>query len=378
MIAPMRAVNQISRRSVLGLCGVGVLTVVGACSDDSGSAPDADGASSEGAATAGPSDAPGPAPAPETADAALLVAAFDRSRVLVLRSEAVEEPERLVREALAAHTEQVRVLRAILEDAGITLPPAPELPEPAGDATTTPTSTAAPPDDSAATTARPGDRGDGVRRTETPRQRRAREKEERVARVRAQLDALAAEAAKDVTPEALADLATASPTNLALLTAIAGQRGALAMRLGDGPRWPDLAGPTGQVAVDLLEAFRPAVYGFEVLAARTAGAHREQYEGALVPLRRLTRSLTELAGDDAPPAPLGYGLPDDLDSPRGRTRLAEDLLAVLFPAVMSAADDHTGDPEAVAGTVRLIAEVGALGRAWDLAVTGFPGMDVPE
>lgn len=380
MIASMRAVNQISRRSVLGLCGVGMLTVVGACSDDSGSTPAPEMEPTGNRATAGPSDPP--APEPDVEDATLLLAAFARARVMVLRTEAVEDHEGVAGEALTAHTEQVRVLQGILEDSGIALPPEPELPAEStgdgGDATAAP-SRSSTPDDSAATS-RPstaGDTGDGAERTESAKERREREKQERADRVRAQLTALAAEAVQDVTPEALAELATASPTNLPLLTAIAGQRGGLAMRLGAGPDWPELTGPTGQVAADVLEAFRPAVYGFEVLAARSSGDYRAKYERPLGPLRRLSRSLTELAGETATPAPLGYGLPDDLASPRGRTRLAEDLLAVLYPTIMAAAGEHTDDPDAVSGTVRLIAEVAALGRPWELELPGFPGMDLP-
>lgn len=379
MIATMRAVNQISRRSVLGLCGVGVLTLVGACTEDTGSTQDPDGGASGTGPTANPSDPP--APLPDVPDAALLTAALDRARVMVLRAEAVEDQDGIAGEALTAHTEQVRVLEGILEDAGIPLPPEPELPaETPGDdagATTTQTPPAAPDDAASTSGGADGEAGDGVTRTESAKERREREEQERAARVETQLQALADEALQDVTPEALAEVSTASSANLALLTAIAGQRGGLAMRLRSGPDWPELAGPTGEAAAAVLEAFRPAIYGFEVLAARSSGDYRTKYERPLGPLRRLTRSLTELAGDAAPPAPLGYGLPDDLDTPQGRTALAEGLLGVMWPTIIGSAGEHTGDPDATAGTVRLIAEVAAFAWPWDVELPGFPGMDAP-
>lgn len=353
MISPMRAAVPISRRSVLGLCGAGALTLLAGCSDESRTEGRID-------RTAGPSDPPVPTTPtgraqPPVPDASALLGALERARLLSAQAAAVTGArggsDRPLAMAVAAHAEQVRVLEDLLEAGGVQVPAAP---------VPTRSATSAPADDSSRTT------GQG------------QEDRVRTRRREAQLADLAAEAAEDVTAPALSQLATVSPANLATLIAVAGQRGGLAMQLGQDPGWGPLVGPTGPAAATILEAFRPAVYAFEVLAARTAGGDRKRYERTLRPLGRLTRALTSLAGSAADPEPLGYGLPDDLTTPQARLALVEELLAVLLPTIMGGSSRLTGDENAVAGTVRLVAEVAHLGHPWGLQLRGFPGMSVPQ
>lgn len=295
-----------------------------------------------GGSTAGPVE-PGPAVVPtDVADVLVLEAALRRSRELVALarrarpggSSTAGPVLRTARETLAT---QADVLRQLLEAADVPVPTE----EPKGGRGGDDASTSGPDDP------RPPARRLG-----------------RVLRT-------------DVARPALEELASVSSANLAMLTSVTAQRGALSTLLGADPRWEPLAGPTGQPAASMLDSFRPAVYAFEVLAARAGGADREAYEATLGELRRVTRMLTELAGSAAPPAPLGYGLPDGLGNPDRRRALAGEMLGALPPAVVRDAGGHTGDVAAVAGTVQVLATSLALGHEWGAPVAAFPGMTLP-
>lgn len=97
----------------------------------------------------------------------------------------------------------------------------------------------------------------------------------------------------------VAEVARSTATNRPMLTSLAAQHAVSAALLGAAVEWPELAGPTGSAAVPVLGATRPAVFGLEVVAARSLGDERERYEAVLGPLRALNRTLTTLAGDAA-------------------------------------------------------------------------------
>lgn len=357
----------ISRRSALAAIGVGFGTLLAAC--DGSSTP------SESTASPGPGRPDEAEVTPSrAADSDILLVALDRARHLAEVSRAITGAEgrhrTLHRETQASLDEQVQVLEDLLRAGDVPVPATP----PPSDATPT---TRGPADtDTATSTARPGDQssstgdqssstGDSSQVTVSPADVAVR-----------QLRDLGRLCLEDVTPEALGELTTVSAANLSVLISIAGQRGATAALLDSAPEWEALTGPIGTPAAVMLGAYRPAVYGFEVLAARARGDERTTYEQVLGSLRQMSRQLTQLAGEAAPPAPLGYGLPDALDDTASRDRLARSLMAALPPTIMGPTAGFTGDLASIAGSVQLLAESVRWGQPWN-PMTGFPGMLAP-
>lgn len=334
---------------------VGTAGVLAGCSDD---APTPESAARPSPTSAlEPLGGPRPTPAPAIPDGTDVTDAADRPALLaaLLTSRELRDRAGMIRgargrrahvleECVRALTQQVDALTRLLQAGGHTVPPDPAA-----------TRSAAP--DDAATTSGTGP-GTSAERSRL-------------------LDELAVAAATAVTPQALDEISSVSRVNLTMLTSVAAQRAAMAAALGTPVRWRPLSGPTGDAAAVLLGAVRPAGYGFQVLAARSRGDERAAYEQTLTMLKAITRELTQLAGNAAPPAPLGYVLPDRLDTPARRSQLAAALFAVLPPTVVAGAHAHTGDGASVAGTARLLAEVVVAGRSWGLTIEGFPGMTVP-
>lgn len=348
-----------SRRSVLGLGLLGATALLAGCSEDP--APDRSGRTD-------PPEAPASPTGPEVPDVAALLAALDRCRELAGRAETVDHPGGGPAARLAAaaggFTEQARVLEEVLT-AGRVAVPSPS----AGPATTTSppdtaTATAAP-DDVVATTSPPDDA------------ERSRQAEARARRAERHVEELVALLAEDLTPSALERLAAVTAENLTMLVSLTAHHGAALSLLGGDPDWPGLPGPAGGAAVALLPGFRAAVYAFEVITARTPAGSRELPETTLRRLRRLATGLEELAGPEAPPPPLGYRLDHDTSTDGGRAALAREVLAALPPTLTARAAEHSGDGAAVAGTVRLLAEVTDLGHRWGLPLDPFPGMTLP-
>lgn len=347
----------ISRRSALATIALGLGAVVAGC--------ESVGSPQDGTAAPGPRrpedpDNPQPTRVPPP-DSAELLLALGRAQHLAETSRAITGAQGWRRTAhqqvQAALDEQVRVLEELLRAGDV---PVPTLSPP----TDTPST------DTASTTASPGDQssatGDASATTASPADRAGN-----------QLTELGRACLEDVTPQALEAISAVSAANLPVLLAIAGQRGATAAVFDTVPDWAELTGPTDATAASLLAAYHPAVYGFEVLAARSGGDEREVYERVLSPLRQVTRRITILAGDAAPPAPLGYGMPEGTDSTDGRRRIAGELIAALAPTIMGPTQGYVGDIDAVSGTVRLLAQAVRLARPW-VPIAGFPGLQVPR
>ncbi|TQM97196.1 uncharacterized protein DUF4439 [Ornithinimicrobium humiphilum] len=179
--------------------------------------------------------------------------------------------------------------------------------------------------------------------------------------------------------EACRELSTATPANLLLLASLTAQHVASAARLGARVEWEPMGGPAGAAAVPVLAAARPAVFGLEVVAARSAAGSDERaaYEAVLEPLQGLTRQLSTLAGAAAPVAPLGYDLPEPLESVEERRELARALVADLAPAALDAAQRVPGDLAQLSGVVQVVSDA----TVWLARLGGrtqpFPGMTLP-
>lgn len=340
MIPAMPA--RCSRRAVLLACLCGAGAVISGCE-----------ASTDPDDPALPTDGAGRPIKTSAADVGLLLATLQRTRSLVDMGEEIAPFTRgsLLEQLHQAHQTQHQVLTRLLIAARVDPGPAP------GVATSSPQTG--------------GDAGAGVTDTAAPNTAAPTRSRKALA------EGLAQELTEDASPAAMEAVAGAGAANLPMLIALHGQRTASAALLGATWSWPTLAGPTGPATVGLLSALRPAVYVLEVLAARTAGKERGRYEQALRPLRTLTRQVTELAAEAAPPAPLGYGLPAFADTPSARADLAAQAMRPLPAAVIDGTAALSGDLAAVTGSVRLLGEVVRLGRPFGLAITGFPGMTVP-
>lgn len=182
---------------------------------------------------------------------------------------------------------------------------------------------------------------------------------------------------RSATPAFVKEISAATPTNLPLLVSLVGQHAASAERLGAPIGWGALAAPEGAAAVPLLAVTRPAIFGLEVLAARSLHEEREAYEGVLEGVRAITRHLTTLAGDAAPVAPLGYDLPEPLDKPEHRKKLARALVADIAPAALGSADRVRGDADKLMSVVRIVSDAALWTHALGGQAETFPGMTSP-
>ena len=174
--------------------------------------------------------------------------------------------------------------------------------------------------------------------------------------------------------QACRELSTASATHVPVLASLAAQHVAAAAWLGAPVEWGEMAGPAGTAAVPVLAVARPAVFGLEVVAARSHGEERETYESVLEPLRSVTRQLATLAGTAAPVPPLGYDLPEPLETEEQRRDLARQLVADVAPAALDAAQRLPGRAEELTGVVRIVSDAVVWGRALGSEPRPFPGM----
>lgn len=365
----------ITRRSVLAALGVGLGAALAGCDGDPGAQdpPPAPGPNQPDETSPPPSAA-----APPDTDALLL--ALTRSRELAAACASITGASRgrrrLQEQVQDTLDGQVAILENVLTAGGVALPdPAPtdgagqtSAPPATGDGAASTTS-----GDSAGST----NGGDGAEHTNAGDEASSTQGPDEEELAAAALRDLARDLHQDVSPEALLSLTQLSAANLPMLLSLTSSRGACAQVLGEVPPWGDLTGPTGAAANELLTAYRPAVYGFEVLAARSREEERTAYEEVLTPLREVTRQITALAAEAAAPAPLGYGLPPLTGKAADREELAMDLLAALPPAIMGQTAAFTGDQPSIAGSVRLLAEASALAQPW-ISLRAFPGMRAPS
>lgn len=174
--------------------------------------------------------------------------------------------------------------------------------------------------------------------------------------------------------QACRELSTASATHVPVLASLAAQHVAAAAWLGAPVEWGEMAGPAGTAAVPVLAVARPAVFGLEVVAARAHGEERETYESVLEPLRSVTRQLATLAGAAAPVAPLGYDLPEPLETEEQRRQLARQLVGDVAPAALDAAQRLPGRVDQLTGVVRIVSDAVVWARALGTDPRPFPGM----
>jgi hypothetical protein len=334
--------TRLTRRSLLVSAGLGAAAALAAC-DSTG---DSD-------SEVGPTDGAGRVIRSEAADVVLMFATLERTRsLLVLASGLVEEATSgVLPEIEASLAEQAAVLERLLRAAEVDPGPGPEV-APAAPSRVDETAVTTGPDDAAQTS------GGGVPRGD-------------------RMEALADGLAADAGPEALAQVAAATAANLPTLLALHGQRAAAAVLLRRRLSWPELVGPDGPAAVGSLVALRQAVYALEVAAAKAGGEERTGYEEILDSVRPLTDQIQALAGSAAPTPPLGYALPDGLESRQRRSALVMDVLAAVPAAVLDGSAGLAGDVAGVTGSVRVLSVVVPHAQRLGVPLAAFPGMTVP-
>lgn len=299
-------------------------------------------------------------PATWPADTALLIAARQRVHGYRLGLEAVGRDARVTRELDGLWRAQQERLELLITLGGVPLPQLLDQPAVTGPASDPAGSTSSP-DASGASP----DPGTGSGDTEAA-----------TSSGRPQAQDLGRALRQDRTA-ACRDLSASTPTNIMLLASLAAQHVASAEWLGAPVSWGPMKGPAGAPAVQVLAATRPAVFGLEVVAARSGGDERTGYEAVLQPLRGITRQLSTLAGDAAPVAPLGYDLPDDLDTPEQRSDLARRLVADVLPVALDAAQRLPGDLDQLTGAVQVVSSAAVWQRRLGATPQPFPGMTLP-
>jgi hypothetical protein len=175
--------------------------------------------------------------------------------------------------------------------------------------------------------------------------------------------------------QGLSELAGISTERIALFGSMTAQRAAAVLLLGGRlPSVGALTAPTGELAAALLEAFRSAVYGFEVVATQTDVSHRRAAAESLGALRTRSSELQLLAGSAATPIPLGYALPFPVSTPAAALRLATHLMTALRASIARQLPAVTGDAEGLTGTVQLLTDVCVQAVIWRVPLTAFPGL----
>ncbi|AKU16473.1 DUF4439 domain-containing protein [Luteipulveratus mongoliensis] len=171
----------------------------------------------------------------------------------------------------------------------------------------------------------------------------------------------------------VADIARASTTYVPMLAAVLASRGAAGQSLGQAPVWPAARMPSA-LAVSLLAAVRPAVYGFEMIAARTPSKERKPVRATLKQLYAARSSLEAAAGAAAPPAQLTYQLPFAITDASSRSRLAQELLTAMVTTAAGQAAGVRGRPADLSGLLDVWSTAIALSWTWGVAPTAFPGL----
>lgn len=356
---------ECSRRSALALISMTGATLLSACSDTGA---DDDPRPSDGVDGTGAPDNSETGPVP---DAEVLLATLEQTRqVLGVCSTVSATTSRRLTRICGVIQEQHEVFVRLIEAGGLEK----------GDNSA---ATHEPADQAASTTASdaatsPNELSDGDEESGSAEKSSTEDLSEKEAEAEAETAVATILAEQSTGAEIVATLVTVSAINLPTLIALHGHRAAAAEILGRPVKWPVVEGPLEAGAITILAGLRQAVYGLEVLVARSTEKEREAYNDALIPLREAARTVTELAGPAAPVAPLGYGLPGDVGTKKERQQLAKDLLSALPQAVIAGSAARAGDKNAIAGTLRLVSLSVRLGTSFRVPTAPFPGLTVPD
>ena len=270
------------------------------------------------------------------------------------RAEVDADARRLVRETVSVQRRQVAVLTGRLTNAGV---PTAEIeaatsptPAPTTPPGSTPTPTPSQGSPSGATAAAPTTGPSGT----TP---------PAVADIRTVDDLATALAA--VGPDRWLALAAATQGTRDVVLSAWSSRLASAVLLGatvDPAPTPSAARPR------IIEQTSPLVYGFEVVAAQSAGARRTRARATLDQLRRLDLAVSTATTS----TPGGWALPFPVTTPGAAQRLATHLVRTAVDATVEVAGPAPDGP-ALEDAARWSGRVQALAVDWGMPLDPFPG-----
>ncbi|PWJ25784.1 hypothetical protein ATK17_1922 [Branchiibius hedensis] len=142
---------------------------------------------------------------------------------------------------------------------------------------------------------------------------------------------------------------------------------------GPAPAWPTAALPA-DVAVGLLPAVREAVYGLEVIAAKSALSGRARVTATLHTMYPIRAQLEAIAGDAAPPLHSTYALTPDPSTDQARTTLARHLLTAVVAACADQAAATKGSADHVGALLHVWGTALTTSWTWGVPPVAFPGL----
>lgn len=164
-------------------------------------------------------------------------------------------------------------------------------------------------------------------------------------------------------------------TNRPMASAIVVTMGAACRVLGSPATLSGAQAPSTAVIRQALPSLRQAVYGMEVIAAKTAISKRTRVQHTLTVLLAARSAWEAAAGSAAPTEPDGYDLAVSPTSEANRTRLARTLLTDLVTALAATSNGSTAPTAAEqSGLLQLWSDALGLAWQWGTAPDAFPGL----
>lgn len=160
-------------------------------------------------------------------------------------------------------------------------------------------------------------------------------------------------------------LASATTANRPIVLSVQSVRFAGSLLLGGTVSFAPSA---GALRPTLVQHTAPLVYGFEVVAAQSAGSARTRALQALTGAVELQRAL----GGSADPAPGGWALPFPVTTTKDANRLATHLLSTSIAATTTLAA-ASKDARSLEDLARWSGRVQVLAARWGLPLKAFPG-----
>lgn len=176
-----------------------------------------------------------------------------------------------------------------------------------------------------------------------------------------------------VDPATFSRIAGVSATYTPMLASITAVDAAATTTNGGTVDWPS-ATVTAAIAAGLLPTVREAVYGLEVIAAKTALTGRALVTGTLHTMYPIRAQLEAVAGDAAPPLHSTYLLDPQPSTDQARTTLGRNLLTAVVAACADEAVATKGSAEQVSALLHVWGTVLATSWTWGVTPVAFPGL----
>lgn len=189
------------------------------------------------------------------------------------------------------------------------------------------------------------------------------------------LSALASAESALLDETSLARVASATALNRPLLVGLLAQRTTAATLLGATLVWPTNGERlAGVAAAGLLDQTRAAIFGLDIVTARSSGAQRSHAQATLAWLEKRRDEQELAAGAVATPPALSYEVGPMPATPAALAGWARTLLGRLLDAGLTSLPTLPPSAVAVATLVRWQAEAQVQSAGWSGPVLAFPGL----